>query len=297
MVTPSGAGFEAELAMKFAACPPLRSDDCLWPGWASGPNAVSPRVKAFATTRNGGVSAAPYGGANGRGGLNLGLHTGDMPDAVMENRRRVVELTDAPIAWLEQVHGSEIEDAGRVIDRCAASPVSVTKADAAVTDRAGVVCVVMIADCLPVLFCDAAGRAVGAAHAGWRGLAAGIAEKTAERVARLAGAPASTLHAWLGPAIGPAAFEVGEDVLDAFVAAAEPARRDATIAAFAKRADKHKYLADLYALARLRLERAGVPSGNVHGGTFCTVTDVERFYSYRRDRTTGRMAAMIWLSD
>ena len=293
MVTPS----EAELATRFAVHPPLRSDDCLWPGWASGPNAVSPRVKALATTRNGGVSAAPYGGANGRGGLNLGLHTGDVPDAVMENRRRVVQLTGAPIAWLEQVHGAEIEDAGGVIDRCAAAPESVTKADAAVTDRAGVVCVVMIADCLPVLFCDAAGRAVGAAHAGWRGLAAGIVEKTAERVAHLAGAPAGTLHAWLGPAIGPAAFEVGEDVLDAFVAAADSARRDVTVAAFAKREEKHKYLANLYALARLRLERAGVPPGNVHGGTSCTVTDADRFYSYRRDRATGRMAALIWLAD
>ena len=115
---------------------------------------------------------------------------------------------------------------------------------------------------------------------------------------RISPAPqASTLHAWLGPAIGPAAFEVGEDVLDAFVAAADPAFRDATVAAFARREEKHKYLADLYALARLRLNRAGVPAGNVHGGTFCTMTDAERFYSYRRDRTTGRMAAMIWLAD
>jgi YfiH family protein len=293
MVTPS----EPDFAAKFAAYPPLRDDDCLWPGWSGGANAVSPRVRALATTRNGGVSAAPYGGADGRGGLNLGLHTDDMPDAVMENRRRVVEVTGAPVAWLEQVHGALIEDAGSVIDRCAGSPASVVKADAAVTDRAGVVCVVMIADCLPVLFCDAAGRAVGAAHAGWRGLAAGIVEKTAERVAHLAGAQASTLHAWLGPAIGPGAFEVGEEVLDAFVAAAEPAYRDATVAAFARREEKHKYLANLYALARLRLQWAGVPLENVHGGTFCTMTDADRFYSYRRDRTTGRMAAMIWVAD
>ncbi len=238
MASPSGSDFAA----KFAAWPPLRNDDCVWPGWSSGPDAVSPSVKALATTRNGGVSAAPYGGANGRGGLNLGLHTGDVPDAVMENRRRVVELTGAPVAWLEQVHGAQIEDAGAVIDRCAGSAASVAsavKADAAVTDRAGVVCVVMIADCLPVLFCDTAGRAVGAAHAGWRGLAAGIVEKTAERVVQLAGAQASTLHAWLGPAIGSAAFEVGEDVLDAFVAAIDPAFRDATVAAFVRREEKH----------------------------------------------------------
>jgi len=297
MVSPSEIDLAADFTAKFSAYPPLRHDDCLWPGWSGGPNAISPRVKALATTRNGGVSAAPYGGANVRGGLNLGLHTGDVSDAVMENRRRVVELAGAPVAWLEQVHGVQIEDAGAVIDRCAGSPSSAVKADAAVTDRAGVVCVVMIADCLPVLFCDAAGRAVGAAHAGWRGLAAGIVEKTAERVAHLAGAQPGTLHAWLGPAIGPVAFEVGEDVLDAFIAAADPACRDATFAAFARREEKHKYLANLHALARLRLERAGVPPENVHGGTFCTMTDADRFYSYRRDRTTGRMAAMIWLAD
>jgi YfiH family protein len=280
---------------------PLRPEDCLWPDWSSGREAVSKRVRAFATTRNGGVSEAPYGGANGQGGLNrglnLGFHTGDAAEAVLENRRRVGELTGAPIAWLAQVHGVDIEDAAEVIDRCAGSPVSTVKADAAVTDRPGVVCAVMVADCLPVLFCDTAGRAVGAAHAGWRGLAGGIVEKTAMRVANLAGARMETLHAWLGPAIGPAAFEVGEEVLDAFVSTSDPARRDAVAAAFAPCGQTHKYLADLYALARLRLEQAGVAPQNVHGGTHCTVTEAERFYSYRRERTTGRMAAMIWLAD
>ena len=293
---------------------PLRRDDCLWPDWSSGREAVSKRVRAFATTRNGGVSEAPYGGSGGLGGsggsnqqgdlnpalnfgLNLGLHTGDAAQAVLENRRRVVELTGAPIAWLEQVHGVDIEDAAEVIDRCAGSSVSTVKADAAVTDRAGVVCAVMVADCLPVLFCDTAGRAVGAAHAGWRGLAGGIVEKTAVRVASLAGARLDTLHAWLGPAIGPTAFEVGEDVLDAFVCGADPAQRDAVAAAFVPREQKHKYLADIYALARLRLQLAGVAPQNVHGGTHCTVTEAGRFYSYRRERTTGRMAAMIWLAD
>jgi polyphenol oxidase len=187
-----------------------------------------------------------------------------------------------------------------VIDRCGAASLSPdpVEADASVTDQAGVVCVVMIADCLPVLFCDAAGRAVGAAHAGWRGLAAGIVEKTAARVAGLAGADPETLHAWLGPAIGPMAFEVGADVLQAFTAAADPAQRDQTAAAFVPKADgDHKYLADLYTLARLRLTGAGVPPHHVHGGTHCTVSEPERFYSYRRDRVTGRMAAMIWLAD
>jgi YfiH family protein len=274
---------------------PLRPEDCLWPAWS-----VSPRVRAFVTTRNGGVSAGPYAGANSNGGLNLGLRAGDEPADVMENRRRVLELTGAPVAWLEQVHGADIEDAGSVIDRCGAAAPSQNPvhADASVTDRAGTVCAVMVADCLPVLFCDAAGRAVGAAHAGWRGLAAGIVEKTAARVAGLAGADPATLHAWLGPAIGPTAFEVGGDVLEAFTAASGPAQRDQTAAAFvAKAGSDNKYLADLYALARLRLTGAGVPRHHVHGGTYCTVSEPERFYSYRRDRVTGRMAAMIWLAD
>src|SRR5258708_35611504 len=118
----------------FAAYAPLRHDDCLWPDWSSGPGAVSQRVHALATTRNGGVSAAPYGGANGRGGLNLGLHTGDAPGAVLENRRRVAELTGAPVAGLETVHGAQIEDAGAVIDRCAGSAPSAGKTAGPVTD-------------------------------------------------------------------------------------------------------------------------------------------------------------------
>ncbi|SAL85435.1 laccase [Caballeronia choica] len=269
----------------------LAGDDCLWPEWR-----VSPRVRALVTTRNGGVSVAPYGGGRpGEGGLNLGLHAGDSLDAVRENRRRVLELTRMPAAaWLEQVHGADIQEAGAVIDRCGSDPV---RADASVTDRPGAVCVVMVADCLPVLFCDEAGRAVGAAHAGWRGLAAGIVEKTAGRVAALAGASTSALHAYLGPAIGPSAFEVGEDVLDAFVSAADATQRDATAAAFTATQAHGKYLADIYALARLRLAGAGIEGTRVHGGTHCTVTERERFYSYRRDRVTGRMAAMIWLAD
>jgi polyphenol oxidase len=277
---------------QFTPFAPLRPRDCLWPAWP-----VSPRVRAFATTRNGGVSASHYAGAGagaGSGGLNLGLHTGDAPPAVLENRRRVLELTHAPAAWLEQVHGARIEDAGDVIDCSDPSP---AKADASVTDRAGRVCVVMVADCLPVLLCDAAGRAVGAAHAGWRGLAAGIVEKTAARVASLAGVQPHALHAWLGPAIGPAAFEVGEDVLGAFVSGAHAAQRDQTAAAFVPAGTQHKYFANIYTLARLRLTHVGVPQGNVHGGTHCTVSEPERFYSYRRDRVTGRMAAMIWLAD
>lgn len=272
----------------------LGRDDCLWPAWP-----VSNRVRAFVTTRNGGVSVPPYAGGTDAGGLNLGLHTGDSPEAVYENRRRVLELTQAPAAWLEQIHGAQIEDAGAVIDFCAGSPdasATPVRADASVTARANAVCVVMVADCLPVLFCDEAGRAVGAAHAGWRGLAAGIVEQTAARVAAL-GSGIGAVHAYLGPAIGPQAFEVGEDVLGAFVAASDPADRDATAAQFAPTPNAGKYLADIYALARLRLARVGVDHARVHGGTHCTVTERERFYSYRRERVTGRMAAMIWLAD
>ncbi|SAK76367.1 laccase [Caballeronia hypogeia] len=270
----------------------LQASNCLWPHWK-----VSPRVRAFVTTRAGGVSEAPFdGGAPGAGGLNLGFSTGDSPEAVAENRRRALGLTPSHhAAWLEQIHGTQVEDARAVIDRLVLG--ERTRADASVTDRAGVVCVAMTADCLPVLFCDDDGRAVGAAHAGWRGLAGGVIETTGERVARLAGVSTSNLNAFLGPAIGPAAFEVGEDVLDAFVAVAQPARRDATRAAFkAAGGAPAKYFADIYALARLRLADLGLDNTRIHGGTHCTVTEKTRFYSYRRDRVTGRMAAMIWLN-
>ena len=154
----------------------------------------------------------------------------------------------------------------------------------------------MVADCLPVLLCDAQGRAVGAAHAGWRGLVAGVVEKTAKRVAELAQCDPETLHAYLGPAIGPRSFEVGEEVRDAFLAAAAPGEREASESAFVPRTDvPGKHWADLYELARLRLARLGVR--RITGGDDCTVTHPERFYSYRRDRTTGRMAALIWLAD
>jgi polyphenol oxidase len=153
-----------------------------------------------------------------------------------------------------------------------------------------------VADCMPVLLCDDNGRAVGAAHAGWRGLAAGIVEKTAQRVADLAGESTGALHAYLGPAIGPMAFEVGADVRDAFMNGVSGAQRDATSKAFVPRPETPgKYLADLPALARLRLNEMGITQ--ISGGDRCTVTERERFYSYRRDRETGRMAAMIWLAD
>ncbi|MEX3582295.1 MAG: peptidoglycan editing factor PgeF [Burkholderia sp.] len=277
--------------------PELSLDDCLQPDWR-----VAPRVGALVSTRNGGVSAAPYGRwstgqGDAPGGMNLGRHTCDDPAAVEANRVSLLALAGQPcVAWLEQVHGTEVVRADAVLAAGSASADAPVRADASVTDVPGAVCVVMVADCLPVLFCDTAGRAVGAAHAGWRGLVKGILERTAAQVAALAGVEASGLHAWLGPAIGPRAFEVGTDVQTAFADAATPDEREATARAFVAidgAAGKHH--ADLYALARLRLARLDITQ--VAGGVACTVTERQRYYSYRRDRITGRMAAMIWIKD
>jgi hypothetical protein len=260
-------------------------------------------VRALVSTRNGGVSLPPFGrwhaGVDQPGGLNLGFLSGDDPDSVAQNRARLMAFTGVSnAAWMKQIHGADVVDASDVLDQ-ARSGAPIVQADASVTREAGTICVVMIADCMPVLLCDAAGRAVGAAHAGWRGLAAGVVEKTAQRVAELAGVQTDSLHAYLGPSIGPDAFEVGADVRDAFMNGADgvdDAQRQATANAFVPRADAPgKYLADLPALARLRLQRLGVTQ--ISGGDTCTVAQRERFYSYRRDRVTGRMAAMIWLAD
>jgi YfiH family protein len=275
--------------------PELSFADVVQPAWN-----VSPRVRALVTTRDGGVSEAPFGrwqnGVDLPGGLNLGMKSGDDLAAVAANRARLLKLAGvSEAAWLEQIHGAGIVRAEDVLAQAHANGTP-TRADASVTDRPGTVCVVMVADCMPVLFCDEAGRAVGAAHAGWRGLAAGIVEQTAQRVAELAGVEVGALHAYLGPSIGPDAFEVGADVRDAFMNGVGAAQRDATANAFVEHPrNPGKYLADLPALARLRLQRLGVT--RIVGGDLCTVTQRERFYSYRRDRETGRMAALIWLDD
>jgi YfiH family protein len=275
--------------------PELTFADVLQPAWR-----VSPRVRALVTTRNGGVSLPPYGrwhdGVDHPGGLNLGRLAGDDPACVAENRARLMALTGIPnAAWLQQIHGADVVDADDVLAQ-AREGAPTTRADASVTRQPGTICVVMIADCMPVLLCDANGRAVGAAHAGWRGLAAGVVEKTALRVAELAGVQPGSLHAYLGPSIGPDTFEVGADVRDAFMNGVDAAQRQATANAFVARAGTPgKYLAGLPALARLRLQRLGVTE--IIGGDECTVTRRERFYSYRRDRVTGRMAAMIWLDE
>ena len=227
-------------------------------------------VLAVSTTRSGGVSEGP------RASMNLGLHVDDAPAAVCENRRRLCEhlgLEHEP-AWLRQVHGTEVVDAGEGFE---AAP----EADAAWSRTAGIGCVVLTADCLPVLLTDRAGSVVAAAHAGWRGLVAGVIERT---VAAMATDPRS-LMAWLGPAISQPAFEVGDEVREAFVTHASEAAR-----AFEPNA-RGRWQADLYALARQRL--ASVDVHEVHGGGLCTYTDAERFHSYRRDPKAGRMATVI----
>ncbi len=246
----------------------------LVPDWPDAP----PNVGALSTLRGGGVSLAPYDDGAGGGGLNLGTHVGDDPAAVAQNRARVRAVLPAEPAWLTQVHGNVVLDAAQVKGAPAA--------DASIVAGPGAVCAIMTADCLPVLFCDAQGRVAGAAHAGWRGLAGGVLENT---VAAMRAAGAGEILAWLGPAIGPASFEVGEEVREAFVAI--DAGANAAFVPNLKESGKH--FADIYHLARLILQRAGVT--RIAGGGFCTVTEKGRFYSYRRDRVTGRMASLVWL--
>ena len=238
----------------------------IYPRWPAPGN-----VRSVVTTRSGGVSLPPYDS------LNLGEHVGDDNAAVSENRRRLRQWQNLPAEpfWLNQVHGTRVVDA--------AAPIQRPSADASFSRRAGVVCAVLTADCLPVLFCDRSGSVVAAAHAGWRGLVAGVLEATVEAL----GTEPGQLLAWLGPAIGPGAFEVGAEVRDAFVAQYAQAE-----AAFVARPNG-RWLADLYQLARLRLAAADVSA--IYGGGLCTYDDRERFYSFRRDQTTGRMAALIWL--
>jgi YfiH family protein len=229
------------------------------------------RVASLATTRRGGLGGGVFAS------LNLGDHVGDDPSVVAANREILRRRIDARPVWLRQVHGA------RVIDAARAGPLP-PEADAAFTRQAGIACAVLTADCLPVLFCDFEGTVVAAAHAGWRGLLAGVLEATVAAME----VPGGELMAWLGPAIGPRAFEVGGEVRAAFVAAGAEA------AAAFRPAGGGKWLADLYRLARLRLAGQGV--ARVCGGDWCTLSEPERFFSYRRDGRTGRMASLIWLS-
>lgn len=242
------------------------------PGWIAADWPAPAGVRAGTTTRVGGMSTGSWSS------FNLGDRAGDDPEAVAENRRRLAERLALPgePAWLYQVHGTTVVDAGRTD----ANP----EADAAFGRERGVVCAVLTADCLPVLLCDRDGTEVAAAHAGWRGLAGGVLAAAVEAM----NAPPAEVLAWLGPAIGPGAFEVGAEVRTAFVER-DPAHADV----FVSTGDK--YLADIYAAARLELAAAGVDV--VHGGGFCTVSEPGRFFSYRRDGTCGRMASLVWLTD
>jgi YfiH family protein len=237
------------------------------PSWPAPPG-----VRAFFTTRRGGVSAAPFAQ------LNLGTHVGDAASAVRENRLRLRQALGLPQEprLLRQVHGGGVLDAG---DRSAS-----LQCDASVAAATGVVCVVLVADCLPVLLCSRDGANIAAVHAGWRGLLAGILQATVRRLA----APSSEVLAWLGPAIGADAFEVGPEVRRSFVA-----RHPKYASAFRPAPKGDRWLADICAIARLALGEVGVTQ--CFGGEWCTYGEPERFFSYRRDRgVTGRMAALIW---
>lgn len=236
------------------------------PDWPAPAN-----VRALSTTRAGGVSAPPWAS------LNLGGHVGDQPERVEENRLKLAGQVGIPVSrfcFMDQVHGTEIAELPGN---------STVKADGCVTSQARVPCLVMTADCLPVLFCNRAGTRVAAAHAGWRGLCRGVLEQAVAQFEE----PAEVM-AWLGPAIGPEQFEVGAEVRDAFIQRQGEAHR-----AFVPSPNPGHFLADLYQLARQRLTSAGV--AQIHGGHWCTVTEQHRFFSFRRDCVTGRMASLIFL--
>lgn len=236
-----------------------------WPAPAS--------VSAFTTTRQGGRSRAPWDG------LNLADHVGDHPHAVAHNRALLSQAAQLPQVprWLNQVHGTAVVNVASLAEK--------TKADGVIADQPGKVCAVLTADCLPVLFCDHNGTRVAAAHAGWRGLAAGVLEATISAL----GVPGHALLAWLGPGISARHFEVGNEVREIFL------QQDRRAAHAFSRACDGRWRADLYQLARQRLAARGVR--DVYGGELCTYADARQFYSYRRDRITGRMASVIWLAE
>jgi hypothetical protein len=237
---------------------------CIVPEWPAPEN-----VHAFQTTRQGGGSQAPYTS------FNLGTHVGDHPLVVSRNRMQLQSLLPSEPVWLNQVHGINVADAGHA--GC------LPEADASFSTHRGAVCVVMTADCLPLILCDDKGTVVAAAHAGWRGLCDGVIEATVQAMQ----VPPLSLMAWLGPAIGPAQFEVGDEVRSAFL------DKDAQAASAFEAGADGKWMADLYQLARLRLNAMGI--NHVYGGNLCTYRDEQQFFSYRRDGVTGRMGTFIWL--
>lgn len=261
------------MSFTFSAPPPgyiALAPGLLRPDWA-----LPAGVGALVTSRAGGASLPPYAS------FNLGSHVGDDPAAVEANRARLHAAIGAEPLWLDQVHGCAVAEADHAV--------GVPAADAAVARSARRACAVLTADCLPVLFCDDAGSVVAAAHAGWRGLASGVLEETVKAM----NVDPGRILAWLGPAIGPDSFEVGPEVREAFVAR-HPMAGIAFRPAFPGTLDEtpRKWLADIYMLARIRLAAIGVE--RVHGGGACTFKDSRRFFSYRRDGRTGRMASLIW---
>lgn len=255
--------------------PNLLNSSWLLPEWPAPAN-----IRAFQSTRAGGVSAFPFDS------LNLGDHVGDSQEAVQANRERLFPVQSGikPV-WLQQVHGVDVLDIDAWLGQRNNAPPATPVADAAVSHTAGNACLVMTADCLPVLFCNRQGTIVAAAHAGWRGLCDGVLEKT---VVAMNCAPSDVL-AWLGPAIGPSAFEVGEEVCQAFI------RHDSQAeSAFVPAQAPGKWLGNLFLLARQRLADVGVNA--VYGGDECTFNQASRFFSYRRDGQTGRMVSAIWLA-
>jgi len=259
----------------------------MWLPQALRPDWPAPaHVTALMSTRCGGVSEAPFDSLNLRPPA-LGGQGVDKPESVFQNQLFFSQALGAAPVWLNQVHGTTIAtltaadlQAGRALPQ----------ADASISREPGLACTVLVADCLPLLLCSADGLAVGAIHAGWRGLAAGVIEQSVSALCGLAGCPADQLLAWLGPCIGPQAFEVGEDVLQAF--GVDPRRTDATLFRPSPRPDGSlRWRADLAGLARRRLAALGVHQ--LSGGTWCTVSDASRFFSFRRDGHTGRMAAAV----
>ncbi len=250
--------------------------DFILPNWPA-----AKHVRALQTTRTGGVSIAPYAS------LNLGAHVDDDPTAVAHNRQMLSPYLPSEPVWVNQVHGTEVIDA--------ASSSGLQNADASLTHKSNIVCVTMTADCLPVLLCDKAGTVVAAVHAGWRGLCDGVIEAAIKKMQ----VPTHQILVWLGPAIGPLAFEVGDDVRAQFIAKDSQAES-------AFKASGNKWLCNLYMLAKQRLNTLGVMQ--IYGASdhvetaesqndfFCTYTDEARFFSFRRDNITGRMASMIWLA-
>lgn len=245
------------------------------PDWQQLPAQFS----ALSTRRIGGVSLAPYDDGSGASGFNLGDHVGDLAEHVLRNRTLLAKVLPSEPQWLSQVHGTSVLNFDE--------PQTSLIADACITTKPNVVCAVLTADCLPVLFCDATHGVVGAAHAGWRGLADGILEKTVATMQQ-AGANPKHMLVWLGPAIGPSKFEVGEEVRARFDA------NDAAATFIASPIQTGKFYADIYQLARLRLQRLGIHQ--LSGGQFCTFSEPDKFYSYRRDGVTGRMASLVWIN-